>query len=834
METLNLRELLAGQKKKSLHFSDFMNDVVSDPYAHLHTSSSLISDAIKYFGFEIVVRSGEPILSYNVFKDLFSNGINAVFGQEHCIKHIVDVIESFDNEASLNRGIVLVGPPASGKTNIVDLIVRALEEYTKQKSVRLYTFYFSFSNKQGRTIEIRSQFHHNPVLLIPVTMQRSDGQIIHPRKEVFDFIKRQAGKQQEVLIPNFYQNATLDKRTLDILEALMQNPRNKERSLYEILEEYIRIEEIEFSTSQAKGISNIDDTSYLRARANPVFLDAENATILNEHMPGKILYRYDGAIVDSNRGILHIHDAFGLDDGSKERDYKPLLMLLGSGKVSVESTQASVDNTVVITTNIEEMKNLDKKLDSSKLLDRIERVPVNYLLDANSEMDILRRDMSNMREQYDVDPNLLRIAAYYSVLTRLLPPVRKNLPENWSEEKKKLYHSITPEQKLYIYAAHSEDPVRTIQELPHWHPFHNEMMRMNLNSFDAASFSSYIVAHPRAVHLRESSLFTNDQLQLIDNEFMRVLWNEHFPNEGISGISVRQLQNIMRNTIVHSDGRKIHVGIFLKQLSRIIDEGPELHHWLATDDTIKKERPPVPYMRYGYTTEESDIEGIGNYGHFRNLVDVVRNLYYAILKNEITVCTVDRDPLQIELDLRRYIQYALLNSAVQNKAFSHIMVPKFSFVDPQTGQKVEKPDINFMQALEVIIDSEKDTEKTREEMAQKFLKCQSQNEIKLEENKSIIASREDRFLKCFASEYGLLLSHRKVDEGINPEQLKNAFFHQKNSPERMSQYSTTIHDMMENILSNMCRLYAYSEDIALDTVVFALRKDIIRFEEILR
>ncbi|MFH2133079.1 MAG: hypothetical protein ABIK68_22090 [bacterium] len=834
METLNLRELLAGQKKRSRHFSDFINDVVSDPYAHLHTSSSLISDAIKYFGFEIVVRSGEPILSYNVFKDLFSNGINAVFGQEHCIKHIVDVIESFDNEASLNRGIVLVGPPASGKTNIVDLIVRALEEYTKQKSVRLFTFYFSFSNKQGRTIEIRSQFHHNPVLLIPVTMQRSDGQIIHPRKEVFDFVKRQAGKQQEVLIPNFYQNATLDKRTLDILEALMQNPRNKERSLYEILEEYIRIEEIEFSTSQAKGISNIDDTSYLRARANPVFLDAENAAILNEHMPGKVLYRYDGAIVDSNRGILHIHDAFGLDDGSKERDYKPLLMLLGSGKVSVESTQASVDNTVVITTNIEEMKNLDKKLDSSKLLDRIERVPVNYLLDANSEMDILRRDMSNMREQYDVDPNLLRIAAYYSVLTRLLPPVRKNLPENWSEEKKKLYHSITPEQKLYIYAAHSEDPVRTIQELPHWHPFHNEMMRMGLNSFDAESFSSYIVAHPRAVHLRESSLFTNDQLQLIDNEFMRVLWNEHFPNEGISGISVRQLQNIMRNTIVHSDGRKIHVGIFLKQLSRIIDEGPELHHWLATDDTIKKERPPVPYMRYGYTTEESDIEGIGNYGHFRNLVDVVRNLYYAILKNEITVCTVDRDPLQIELDLRRYIQYALLNSAVQNKAFSHIMVPKFSFVDPQTGQKVEKPDINFMQALEVIIDSEKDTEKTREEMAQKFLKCQSQNEIKLEENKSIIASREDRFLKCFASEYGLLLSHRKVDEGINPEQLKNAFFHQKNSPDRMSQYSTTIHDMMENILSNMCRLYAYSEDIALDTVVFALRKDIIRFEEILR
>ncbi|MBT7890083.1 MAG: hypothetical protein HN580_13760, partial [Deltaproteobacteria bacterium] len=121
MESLNLEELLAGQKKRSLRFSEFINNVVENPDEHLHTSSSLISDAIKFFGFEIVVRSGEPIISYNIFKDLFSTGINAVFGQEHCIKHIVDVIESFDNEASLNRGIVLVGPPASGKTNIVDL-----------------------------------------------------------------------------------------------------------------------------------------------------------------------------------------------------------------------------------------------------------------------------------------------------------------------------------------------------------------------------------------------------------------------------------------------------------------------------------------------------------------------------------------------------------------------------------------------------------------------------------------------------------------------------------------------------------------------------------------
>ena len=109
----------------------------------------------------------------------------------------------------------------------------------------------------------------------------------------------------------------------------------------------------------------------------------EDWAILNEHLPGKSFYQYVGAMVDSNRGILHIHDSFGNNgEAVRDLDYKPLLMLLGSGKVAVESTQAPLDNTVILTTNIEEMELLEQQLTSSKLLDRIEKIPVNYLLDA--------------------------------------------------------------------------------------------------------------------------------------------------------------------------------------------------------------------------------------------------------------------------------------------------------------------------------------------------------------------------------------------------------------------------------------------------------------------
>ena len=831
MGEFNYKRALSYNRKKSIKFSAFIESLVNNPLPYLNTSASLISDAIKYFGFEIVIRSGEPVLSYNIFKDLFNSGINAVFGQEFCIKHVLDVIESAQKEAGPNRGIVLVGPPASGKTNIVDLITQALEEYTKQKNVKLYSFYFYFQNGSGRAVELRSAFHHNPVLLFPTILQGANDEITRPRHELFEHISQNIEDQDSFVIPSYYQNANLDKRTLDILEALLQNPRNQGKTLFDIIEEYIRVEEIEFSTAQAKGISNIDDMLHLKVQTHPFDLSSEDMAIINEHIPGKSLYQYGGAIVGSNRGMLHIHDAFGVSGQNiRETDYKPLLMLLGSSKVSVESTQASMDNSVILTTNIEEMQVLDRQLTSSKLLDRIEKIPVNYLLDSNSEMDILKRDMANMREKFDVDPNLLRIASYFSAMTRFLPPMKKKLPEDWSETKKTLYHNITPEQKLFIYSVQIEDPISSIQKLPHWHPFRNEALRVGLNLYDVESYSKYITQHPDAMHLRACELFTEEQLSMIDEEFMRTLWNEHYPNEGRHGISIRQLQNVMRNTVANSDGRKIHVGIFLSQLKRIIAEGPELHHWLTIESKYREKIKSVKARHIGTIDV---VENTGGYGDFRGLVQVVKALYYSIIRKEITVCTVDRDPIQIEFDLRKYLQHSLLARAIHNKAFAHVMVPQYTFVDPISGGKVETPDLNYMNSLEKILCTENDRNLFRQEIAQKFLDLQSTGELILEPGKTIIASKNDNLLNCFAKEHSILLSHRKVDEKINPKSLRNAFFHKQNDLAKYETYPVEIRKFMENILRNMCERYRYSRSVALDTIVFALRKRIVDFEKIL-
>ncbi|CAM2005886.1 hypothetical protein [Acanthopleuribacter pedis] len=828
MSHFDAKNVLGYTRNRTLPFSHFIEEFIQTPGDFLHTSSTLLARAIEYFDFDIVVRAGEPIISYRIFNDIFNKGTNAVFGQEAAVKHLVAAIDSAGKETGPNRGLVLVGPPASGKTNIIDLITEALEEYTKRKAVKLYSFFFEFKGKGGsnRSLEVWSSFFHNPLLLFPTVLSLGD-RVIRPRQELFNHVHEM--HKGKVVFPTYYHNAMLDKCSLDIIEGLLQNPTNRGKSLYNILEEYVRVEEIVFSNGQATGIANIDDMKQLRVRMRHLDLSGEDKAILAEHVPGTDIYQYAGAIVSANRGLLHIHDAFGTDN-STEADYKPLLMLLGSGKVSIESTQASVDNTVVMTTNLEEMALLDKQLTSSKLLDRIEKIPVNYLLDANSEMDILKRDMEIMKINYQVDPNLLRIAAYYAVMTRLLPPSRKKWPSNWSQRKQNLYNDITVEKKLFLYACQSDDPLATIQKLPHWHPFRNEALKLNLNLYDPEALEKLIKRHPDAISLGESGLFSNEELALIDDEFMRELFREHYPYEGREGISVRQLQNIMRNTISNSDGRKVHVGTFLSQLKRMIKEGSELHHWMSIDNKWKKERKTLPSRKIGRFRLGA---GEGDYGDFAGLVKVVQSLYFMIIDKEITEATVDRNPNEIEEDLRRYLQYTLLANALENKAFSHIMVPKFSFIHPTTGEKVDSPDIHFMTSLEKVIAPDRDPQHFRREIAQKFLGMQSSGEIFIQEGKNVISSRSDNVLVCFHDLFSKLLSHRRTVEGIDAELLRDAFFQKKNNYSYYKTYSIEIRNMVETILKNMVNRFGYPESIALDTVVFALRKQVINFSEMI-
>ena len=415
-------------------------------------------------------------------------------------------------------------------------------------------------------------------------------------------------------------------------------------------------------------------------------------------------------------------------------------------------------------------------------------------------------------------------------MTRLLPPMKKEFKDGWSKEKIELYLSITPEQKLFIYAAQSEDPVSTIQRLPYYHPFYNEAIKLGINIYAPHTYKDLICWRENPVILEKTGLFTSEQLKLIDDEFMRELWNEYNVAEGMHGISIRQLQNIMRNTITKSDGRRVNVGIFFSQLKKMFREGPSLHHWLSIDPKYKAKRNPIPARKIG---KWALLEGEGDYGDFEGLAKIARYLYYNIIAREVTVATVDRNPEEIAQDLRRYIQLSLLANAIENRAFSHILIPRYTFVDPGTGNKIDKPDLNYLTSIEKVLAPGGKGKTFRREIAQRFLDLSASGELKLQEGKTIVNSTNDNLLSCFAREYSNLLSHRKSVDGISIEQLRDAFFQKKNAPEKYGKYSTEIRHLVDTILHNMVNRFGYSYPIALGTIVYALRKNVVDFTRII-
>ena len=826
----DLRKLLHYTRRKTMGFSEYVDQFIASPSKHLYTSSMLIAEAVRYFGFKVVIRGGEPVVSYNIFKDSFSNGVNAVYGQEISIKKLVDVIESISKESGPNRGIVLLGPPASGKTNIIDLISMALEQYTKEENIKLYSFYYSFPDVDNpeKTVEIRSSFQHNPLLLFTTILHQPHG-ITKPRQTLFEHINENRSTHEKIVIPTYYQNASLDKRNLDIIENLLLNPRNEGKSLFDILEEYVRIEEIEFSNAQAQGIANIDSMKKLNISVQPPGMRDEAVQILNQHLPSTIISRYNGALVSSNRGLLHIHDAFA--DGSGE-SYRPLLMLLGSGRVSLESSQTSVDTVVVITTNLEDMEGFDSELTSGKLLDRIEKIPVNYLLDASSEMDILKRDMSIIQDRYDIDPNLFRVASYFSVMTRLFPPQRTIFPETWSDAKKEIYSGLTPEQKLFIYCAQPIDPIATVRALPFWHPFRNQIAKLGIDIYEQDQLAKVMHASDEAPSLESCGLFTAEELDIIDDAFAREVRLEYENDEGRLGISIRQLQNIMRNTISNSDGRSIVVNSLIEEFERVVNEGSRLHHWLKVESEYER-RPAkaIPPRSVGGIDFQ---EGEADYGDFKGIIKVVRSLYHLNIVKEIVTATVDRDPIKTEEDLRKYVQHVLLSQAMDNKAFSHIMIPRFSYLDPKTGNKVDSPDLEFLKTIEsVIIPEGTVLQEYRQHISHMYFDAIDTIRLKLETGKTLINSRKDTFLKTYETEFQKLLSHRRTEDGLDGRELTKAFYHKRHSPEDYLNLPREVRLFAETVLNNLGQHYGYSPKIALDTVVYALRERIIDFAKIL-
>ena len=109
-------------------FADYLQLVVEDP-SRSRLAHDLIHEAVIAKGVE---TTPDGVSVYGLFKD-------DIFGMERALERIVRYLDGSARRLEIRKRILLLlGPPASGKSTIVELIKRALEEYTRTDEGAVY------------------------------------------------------------------------------------------------------------------------------------------------------------------------------------------------------------------------------------------------------------------------------------------------------------------------------------------------------------------------------------------------------------------------------------------------------------------------------------------------------------------------------------------------------------------------------------------------------------------------------------------------------------------------------------------------------------------------
>ena len=369
---MSIQEILAASKREASFynwkgtFADYLAMVVENPsiakLAHARIRDAILAKEVD------TSPIGEPI--YRLFED-------DIFGLDDAVQRIVEYFKTAaEGSETSKRILLLLGPPASGKSTIVALIKRALEDYTRTDEGAVYAI-------------AGCPMQEEPLHLIP-----------HSLRPV---LKRQYGIE---------------------IEGEM-NPRNR----YLLKTKYsgkiadMPVERVVFSEHEAVGIGYYvatnpnGDSSLLVGSIDTDRLEGDRREVAGQ------AFRMDGEFNVANRGMIEFVEMF-------KADKHLLTTLLGLAQeqiIKMEKFGSIYAEEVIIGHSNEGDFNtfaLDEH--SEALKDRIIAIQVPYNLRVSEEVKIYDKVMERgTTADICISPLSLRVASTFAVLSRLEQPVRQ-------------------------------------------------------------------------------------------------------------------------------------------------------------------------------------------------------------------------------------------------------------------------------------------------------------------------------------------------------------------------------------------------------------------------
>ncbi|SCZ04941.1 putative serine protein kinase, PrkA [Lysinibacillus sp. TC-37] len=350
-------------------FADYLNIIRERPEV-AQTAHSRVYNMIKSSGVE--ERDGQKM--YKFFGQ-------EIFGLETAIERLVE--EYFHPAARRldvrKRILLLMGPVSGGKSTIVTLLKRGLEQYSR--------------TDEGAVYAIKGcPMHEDPLHLIPH----------HLRNEFFE---------------------EYGIRIEGSLSPLNTMRLEKE---YDGRIENVMIERITFSEDKRVGIGTFTPSDPKSQDIADLTGSIDFSTIGefgSESDPRA--YRFDGELNKANRGMMEFQEMLKLD----EKFLWNLLSLTQEGNFKAgRFALISADELIVAHTNETEYRSFISNKKNEALHSRIIVMPIPYNLKVSQEEHIYQKmikesDMSHVH----IAPHALKAAAIFSVLTRLEVPKKQGV-----------------------------------------------------------------------------------------------------------------------------------------------------------------------------------------------------------------------------------------------------------------------------------------------------------------------------------------------------------------------------------------------------------------------
>ncbi len=355
-------------------FDQFMRDIFpSQPAALSRTSHQYNWDMIRWHGAK-EPGNGENTVRYGLFsRDLF--------GMEESLDRVANYFKAASEGSEVGRRLLLLlGPPSGGKSSLVTLLKRGLEEYSLTDEGALYAI-------KG------SPVHENPLLLIP-----------HSKRAEFR-----------------------DTYGVTIEGELSPYARTMLEEDYEGDFTRVPVERIFISEAGRVGVGTYAPHDPTTADIADLVGSVDLSKVADYGDEGNPrAWSWSGAVYAASRGLLEMIEILKV-----KREFLYLLLTLTQEKNIKVSRFPLIymDQTIVAHTNLAEFRKFLQEKENEALLDRMVIIQVPYTLRYAEEARIYQKLTSStptFREVH-LDPHALRVAAVFAVLTRLKPSERPDL-----------------------------------------------------------------------------------------------------------------------------------------------------------------------------------------------------------------------------------------------------------------------------------------------------------------------------------------------------------------------------------------------------------------------